>query len=146
VSESAAGPPPAAVTDTTPESVPAADTVNGPAQAVAQQAAAQGSAPPVSGATDVDGGTFIERRITEFGDDRVVLHFTDDCWVEVKTLDGESLYSNLNRAGATLELTGRAPFRVLLGYAPGVSLEFNGEPVALSRYSRNNVANLVLGQ
>jgi len=90
--------------------------------------------------------TFREKRLTEFGDDRIVLRFTEDCWVEVKSLDGENLYSDLNRAGVTLELTGRAPFRVLLGYAPGASLEFNGEPIMLSRFSRNNVASLVLGQ
>jgi len=90
--------------------------------------------------------SFREQRITEFGDDEVTLVFSEDCWVEVKSADGENLYSDLNRTGRTLVLTGRAPFRILLGYAPGVSLSFNGEPVALERYSRNNVANLVLGE
>jgi len=137
--ESTAAYPPSEA-DTGSESVRPAEPAQGAAQGAAQEAAV-----PDSAATEV-GDTFRERRITEFGDDRVVLHFTEDCWVEVKTLDGASLYSDLNRAGATLELTGRAPFRVLLGYAPGVSLEFNGEPVALARYSRNNVASLVLGQ
>jgi cytoskeleton protein RodZ len=85
------------------------------------------------------------RRITEFGDERLTFHFEQDCWVEVKSRDGENLYSDLNRAGRTLELVGRAPFRILLGYAPGVALEFNGEPVALAPHTRNNVANLVLG-
>jgi cytoskeleton protein RodZ len=87
-----------------------------------------------------------ERRITEFGDDQITFAFGEDCWVEVKTVDGENLYSDLNRAGQTLVLTGRAPFRILLGYAPGVSLEFNGESVPLERHSRNNVASLVLGE
>lgn len=87
-----------------------------------------------------------ERRITEFGDDQITFVFSEDCWVEVKSAEGENLYSDLNRTGRTLVLTGRAPFRVLLGYAPGVSLSFNGDPVALERYSRNNVANLVLGE
>lgn len=86
------------------------------------------------------------RRITEFGDDLITFTFNDECWVEVKTLDGENLYSDLNRAGRTLSLTGRGPFRILLGYAPGVELEFNGESVPLTRYTRNNVANLVLGE
>ena len=90
--------------------------------------------------------SFRERRITEFGDDKLTFVFSDDCWVEVKSQDGENLYSDLNRAGRTLVLSGRAPFRILLGYAPGVSLSFNGEPVPLERYSRNNVANLVLGE
>jgi cytoskeleton protein RodZ len=97
-------------------------------------------------AAPVGGGERRERRITEFGDDELLLVFSDDCWVEVKSLDGENLYSDLNRAGQTLVLTGRGPFRVLLGYAPGVRLDFNGDPVDLSRYSRNNVASLVLGQ
>ena len=87
-----------------------------------------------------------ERRITEFGDDQLRFTFSDECWVEVKSTTGENLYSDLNRAGRTLILTGSGPFRILLGYAPGVSLEFNGEPVPLDRYTRNNVANLVLGQ
>ena len=87
-----------------------------------------------------------ERRITEFGDDRLRFTFSDECWVEVKSATGENLYSDLNRAGRTLILTGSGPFRILLGYAPGVTLEFNGEPVPLDRYTRNNVANLVLGQ
>jgi cytoskeleton protein RodZ len=90
--------------------------------------------------------SFRERRITAFGDEQITFVFSEDCWVEVKALDGENLYSDLNRTGRTLVLTGRAPFRILLGYAPGVSLTFNGEPVALARYSRNNVANLVLGE
>jgi cytoskeleton protein RodZ len=90
--------------------------------------------------------TYRERRITEFGDDKITFVFSEDCWVEVKSTDGENLYSDLNRTGRTLVLTGRAPFQVLLGYAPGVTLSFNDEPVALERYSRNNVANLVLGE
>ncbi len=97
-------------------------------------------------ATGVEAPGLRERRLTEFGDDRMVFVFSQDCWVEVKTLGGENLYSDLNRAGRTLVLTGQGPFRVLLGYAPGVSLAFNGEPVPLARYSRNNVATLVLGR
>lgn len=90
--------------------------------------------------------SFRERRITEFGDDTLTFVFSEDCWVEVKSLAGENLYSDLNRTGRTLVLTGRAPFRILLGYAPGVTLSFNGDRVPLERYSRNNVANLVLGE
>lgn len=80
------------------------------------------------------------------GADRLRFGFTGECWVEVQGADGRTLYSDLRRAGQTLELSGRAPFRILLGYAPGVSLTFNGEPVALAPHTRNNVANLVLGQ
>ncbi len=85
------------------------------------------------------------RRITPIGDDRLELSFSSDCWVEIKDGAGQSLYSNLSRSGDTLHLVGGGPFRILLGYGPGVSLTFNGEPVPLARYTRNNVASVVLG-
>ena len=86
------------------------------------------------------------RRISPEGNDRLTLTFTNDCWVEVKDPQGTNLYSDLSRAGDALELVGEAPFRLLLGYAPGVALAFNGERVVLTAHTRNNVASLVLGQ
>ncbi len=86
------------------------------------------------------------RRISALGNDRLWFSFSDECWVEVLSTTGENLYSDLSRSGQTLELVGRGPFRILLGYAPGVRMAFNGEPVVLGPHTRNNVANLVLGQ
>lgn len=86
------------------------------------------------------------RRLTELGDDRLSLLFTEDCWVEIKDTSDNTLFGDLGRAGQQLELVGSGPFRVLLGYAPGVLLKYNDEPVALSPHTRNNVASLVLGQ
>ncbi|MCZ6641524.1 MAG: DUF4115 domain-containing protein [Gammaproteobacteria bacterium] len=112
-------------------------TLSGPAAAEDQQAASEllGIQPP--GAV---------RRITTIGNDHLWFAFTDECWVEVFSTTGENLYSDLSRAGQTLELVGSGPFRILLGYAPGVRMAFNGEPVVLAHHTRNNVANLVLGQ
>ena len=86
------------------------------------------------------------RRITETGNDVLRFGFTEECWVEVKSMEGVELYSDLNRAGRSLELVGDGPFRILLGYAPGVTLAWNDESVPLTAYTRNNVANLVVGQ
>jgi cytoskeleton protein RodZ len=86
------------------------------------------------------------RRLTPLGDDRLSFDFTEECWVEIKDPVGNMLYGNLGRPGARLEFVGAAPFRVLLGYAPGVLLKYNAEPVALGPHTRNNVASLVLGQ
>ena len=77
---------------------------------------------------------------------RLRFEFSDDCWVEVRDRNGAHIYSDLNRAGQELRLQGEAPFSITLGYAPGVYLEYNDEPVALSPHTRNNVATLVLGQ
>ncbi len=86
------------------------------------------------------------RRITELGDDEMWFQFTEDCWVEIKNTDGANLYSDLSRAGQDLRLVGQGPFRILLGYAPGVQMQYNGEVVSLLAHTRNNVASLVLGQ
>jgi cytoskeleton protein RodZ len=66
--------------------------------------------------------------------------------VEIKDAQGNSIYSDLSKSGDSLELVGRPPFHILLGNAPAVRLAFNGERVALSPHTRNNVGTLVLGQ
>lgn len=79
-------------------------------------------------------------------EDRLAFTFTDDCWVEVRGADGRNLFSDLGRGGSRLVLVGEGPFHILLGYAPGVELAYNGEPLPLAPHTRNNVATLVLGQ
>lgn len=86
------------------------------------------------------------QRLTPTGEDRLRLEFSADCWVEVTDEANLKLYGDLGRAGDSLDLVGTSPFRVLLGYAPGVVLEYNGEPVQLAGYTRNNVAALWLGR
>lgn len=115
-------------------------------------AGSEGSTPPagvgsaVVEGTPESGSAGAVRRITATGDQRLRLDFSADSWVEIRNPGGTVLYSNLNRAGTGLELVGQGPFRILLGYAPGVTLAFEGEPVALAPHTRNNVATLVLGQ
>ncbi len=98
------------------------------------------------GIADAPDNRVYGRRITELGDDEMWFQFTEDCWVEIKNTDGANLYSDLSRAGQDLRLVGQGPFRILLGYAPGVQMQYNGEVVSLMAHTRNNVASLVLGQ
>ncbi len=93
-----------------------------------------------------DGADGSPHRITDIGDDRLSFSFTDECWVEIRNAAGAKLYSDLGRADSRLDLVGQGPFRILLGYAPGAQLSFNGEAVALAPHTRDNVATLVLGQ
>ncbi len=117
---------------------PSDEPSGGPATA---PAVAEAPAPELA-----TGNAEAPRRITATGDDLLSFRFADDCWVEVRNSAGTSLHSDINRAGTELELVGRGPFRILLGYAPGVRLTFNGEPVPLAPHTRNNVATLVVGQ
>jgi cytoskeleton protein RodZ len=86
------------------------------------------------------------RRLTANGSEQLQLTFTDECWVEIKTTDGTTLYDDLGGAGVIWKFLGEGPFQLLLGYAPGVTLRFNDEQVSLVPHTRNNVARLVLGQ
>lgn len=108
--------------------------------------ASVGDGLPVATTPPAQGRRIGPLRITAEGQDRLRFQFVDDCWVEVKSAQGAMLYSDLNRRGGELELIGEAPFRILLGYAPGAELWFNDESVALAPHTRNSVANLVLGQ
>jgi len=60
--------------------------------------------------------------------DHLSMRFAHDSWVEVYDHEGARLYYSLVREGKTLTLTGIAPFRVLLGYAKDVAIEYNGLP------------------
>ena len=101
---------------------------------------------PGAGAND---GTYrlnISKRLTPTGSDELRLEVIEDCWIAIKTPDGEDLYGLLGRPGQTIELVGQGPFRVLLGYAPGAQLYLNNRQIGLGPYTRNNVASLVIGQ
>jgi cytoskeleton protein RodZ len=78
------------------------------------------------------------------GPDRIRFRFSADSWVEVFDVSGAELHTGLARAGETVNVGGKAPFTVLLGYAPGVSIEFNGRPFDHGRYSQSGVARFTL--
>lgn len=86
------------------------------------------------------------RRLTEGGDDTLNIRFAEDSWLVIRDGEGRKLYSNLGRRGAELAFVGEAPFRLVIGYAPGATIRFNGDSVALAPHTRNDVAKLFLGQ
>lgn len=76
---------------------------------------------------------------------QIRFRFSADCWIEVRNGDSHVIYSSMKRADDVLELSGKPPFKVTLGYAPGVSVSYNGEPVTIP-YGSGNVAKIVLGE
>ncbi len=73
------------------------------------------------------------------------LHFQADSWVEIHDARGERLIHQLARAGQTHTLHGVAPFAVVLGYVPGVSLLLDGEAVDLGKYQGRRLARFSVG-
>lgn len=76
---------------------------------------------------------------------QVRFRFSADCWIEVRNGDSRVIYSSMKRADDVLELSGKPPFKVTLGYAPGVSVSYNGEPVPIPS-GNGHVAKIVLGE
>lgn len=80
------------------------------------------------------------------GQGMVRIKFTADCWTQVTDADGKTLSSRLQRQGDVLEVTGRAPLRVRLGYAQGAEVTYNGQAVDVMSRARGQTATLTLGQ
>lgn len=71
--------------------------------------------------------------------------FAEDCWTEIRDASGRILFSGVKTAGQTLKLSGNAPYRVVLGYARGVSsLKYKGEEFAFSSFIRQDLARFEL--
>jgi len=77
--------------------------------------------------------------------DRLSLHFSADCWVEIKDRDNKLLVAVLKHADDELKIEGRGPFKVLLGYAPGVEMAYNGTPVKVDAPDRSHSARIIVG-
>ena len=66
-------------------------------------------------------------------------------WVEVRDANGQRRLYELLDPGASRNIEGVAPFAVLLGYGPGVTVEFNGKLVDHSRYIHQDIARFRVG-
>lgn len=56
------------------------------------------------------------------GTARLLLEFSNDCWVEVKDAQGNVLANGLMKANSTHNISGSAPFKVTLGNAPAARI------------------------
>jgi cytoskeleton protein RodZ len=65
------------------------------------------------------------------GQAQLALRFSAASWVEVFDAGGRRLLHGVEAADSARTLAGTAPLRVVLGNAPGVALQVNGQAVAL---------------
>lgn len=81
------------------------------------------------------------------GPDKIRISLLYDSWIEVFDANNEKLYYNLAGAGQVLALSGVAPFSVLIGFSPGVVVEFNGDVFDHSPHSSGvGIARFTLGE
>ncbi len=65
---------------------------------------------------------------------RLMLQFSEDCWVEVKDAQGKVLVNGLMKASTTRAISGPAPFTVTLGNAPAARIAMDDRPVDTAVY------------
>ncbi|MDZ7824746.1 MAG: DUF4115 domain-containing protein [Gammaproteobacteria bacterium] len=80
-------------------------------------------------------------RVLAGGDAHLHLVFRGDCWVEIRDRDDRVVHRDLHRAGQVLDVLGRAPFRVRLGYALAVELSCNRSAGAAGTPSRATMSH-----
>lgn len=73
------------------------------------------------------------------------LTFSGECWVRITDGSGKVLKVGVIPAGETLEYSGGLPYRVVLGNAPVVKVEYRGEPYDHLASGSQGVARFTLG-
>jgi cytoskeletal protein RodZ len=73
------------------------------------------------------------------------LEFVTDSWVEVVDANDHILTVSLQRAGSVLDLDGQPPFKMSLGYGPGVMVSYMNESIALEYDPDTFAVDMTLG-
>ncbi|HEY0721365.1 MAG TPA: RodZ domain-containing protein [Gammaproteobacteria bacterium] len=76
---------------------------------------------------------------------RLVLEYQAASWTQVEDAKGRVLVYEVVKPGRRLELRGVAPFKVFLGYAPGVLVYYNGTLFSHAPYQRGDLARFRVG-
>ena len=117
--------------------VPAAAPVAQPAPAIVAPAAAivaPAATPAAATAAPVAGAG------------KVSVQYTADCWTQVTDGTGKVLFGGLKRKGENLEVSGKPPLTLRLGYARGAQVAYNGQVVDVAPFTSGETARLKLGQ
>jgi cytoskeleton protein RodZ len=122
---------------------PRAGTAGG-AAGPAATASGKAGATSGAGAVPAPGGAAAARGAvgavptTSAGQAQLDLKFSAVSWVQISDADGRRLLEGLFAPGSARDVSGTAPLRVVLGNAPAVALQLNGQPVSLAGLVHRN--------
>lgn len=108
--------------------------------------AVQAPVPAVVPATPANPATAAAPTTPVAGSGQVQIQFSADCWAQVIDGSGKILLSALKRKGETVDVSGKPPFAVRLGYARGAQISYNGQAVDIAPFTSGETARLKLGQ
>ncbi|WP_447593477.1 RodZ domain-containing protein [Aquipseudomonas campi] len=117
-----------------------------PASAPAAPAAPTAPAAPVTPQTSQAPVVAAPTVTPAAGEARVNLQFTADCWTQLTDANGKVLLMALKRRGESVELVGKAPLELRLGFARGAQVLVDGQSVDVTPFIHNETARLKLGQ
>ena len=95
-------------------------------------------------ATVDEGAVAAEAVVTEPGVNHLKMAFSHESWVEIYGKNEKKLFYNLAKPGSIIDISEPGPFRVLLGFAQGVKVEFNGTPFDVSQHTTAGIARFSL--
>lgn len=85
-------------------------------------------------------------KVEASGNDFLRISFSGKSWVEVNDSDSQKIYQDIRAAGDVLEITGSAPFNILVGDASFTRVSLNGNEADLSDDVRiDNSARFTVG-
>ena len=79
-------------------------------------------------------------------EDRIIFTINRASWIEVHDSGKNSLYLGMGKPGEEINITGAAPFNVLLGYSPGVMVTFNGNKFNTEPFTKGSIARFTLSK
>lgn len=76
----------------------------------------------------------------------LLMNFSADCWIQVIDISGKTLFRGIQKKGATLNLSGKAPYKLTVGVPSAVSIQYQGERVNLAKFIKaGSIARLTVG-
>ncbi|WP_239323727.1 RodZ domain-containing protein [Snodgrassella gandavensis] len=79
------------------------------------------------------------------GTEALVIKLENRTWLQVSDKSGKILISQIVDAGSTHQFSGGAPYKVILGYTLGASIQFAGKEVAIPQNKKRTAAITVGG-
>ena len=110
------------------------------------QAAPAPVAPVAPASTVAPVAPVTEAAPAEAGAGKVGVQYTADCWTQVTDANGKVLFGGLKSKGENLEVSGKPPLSLRLGYARGAQVTYNGQTVDVAPFTSGETARLKLGQ
>jgi len=125
----------------TPDEAPSLE----PAPTASSEEPVASSPPPALEISSEPPSPPVQAESTDEVSNQALISVSEDSWVEIEDADGKRLIYELLRAGKQYQTIGKAPFKVFLGNAKAVRIEYNGEPIEVDKYRRGNLARFRLG-